>query len=181
MASTYKGHLAKTVINLKRLSLTSSLLAVVSTPVFVVSLGRIRKKINIHFARQVMGDSSIPLVVRAGISGTVAMFGLGSTGLLSFMFKPYVSEMKIERPASIAGKMDNEVDTDELAKTKITATTFSFWTLPVKTSFELGDVKPPGMRPFVTFSAKGKPFYVHEDLIKDDRVRSVFVAAKNAS
>eukprot|EP00160_Parvularia_atlantis_P006062 Unigene15272_Nuclearia_a/m.45671 Unigene15272_Nuclearia_a/g.45671 ORF Unigene15272_Nuclearia_a/g.45671 Unigene15272_Nuclearia_a/m.45671 type:complete len:160 (+) Unigene15272_Nuclearia_a:3-482(+) len=143
----YRGALARTILRLKRVSLTSSALAVAASPFLTA-----------------VGDTAVPLAGRIAITSTVAIFGLGSTGLLSFLFRPYVSELRVNRAVEAKGHGDD-------AAVKVTATTYNFWTRPVQTTFTLDDVQPPGARPFVSFTARGQPFYVHEELITDEALR----------
>ena len=92
---------------------------------------------------------------------------MGSTVLLGYCFTPYVHTLEL---------LDNNSSSDD--EQRIRMITRDILSRRVETIFTSGDVTPPpesNTRPFCNFMVRDKPFYVHSDLVQDDKVRVMLV------
>ena len=139
----YEGSFASLTLRLKRVSLTTAFMGLFGVPL-------------IAFLKN---GGDVPAVGKAAVGGVAVIAATGSTLALSFCFSPYVHTLEII-PSSKKG--------DGLLK----ATNRNILGLTVETIFNPEiDVQPyKGNRPFCNFLVKGKPLFVHPELIHDQKL-----------
>jgi len=166
----YEGPMARLITTLKMFSLSSAVLSTVGLPTLMIIKG-IDMYTGIHIA----------------MVGTTIAGSIGSTLGLQYIFAPYV--YKLERipirQCSFSKNDDGEEassDKEEDTKTKtsaetangnflLKATTRSVFATKVDHVFDpeidIEGVPRGTIRPFCSFFAKGKPLYIHEQMIQD--------------
>ncbi|OWZ24695.1 hypothetical protein PHMEG_000218 [Phytophthora megakarya] len=100
--------------------------------------------------------------------GTIMLFGLGTTSLFHYLFKPYVMRMWLT-PATEEEKDDQTV----------TVETVTLFAQLEKTSFQLSDVSPPtqAMHPMVSFQARDRHYFIHPEAFDDQNLLNKLVGA----
>ena len=143
----YESPFAALTLKLKRVSLTSAAIGIVGLPVLSVFYGA--------------GD--VPATGQLAVVATAGVTAVGSTMLLGYCFSPYVHTMEL-------------LDDNSNGEQKIKMFTRDILARQVETIFDPAtDVSPPAKnntRPFCNFMVRGKPFYIHPDLVKDHKVRA---------
>ena len=154
----YEGPFASLALKLKRVSLTSAVIAIFGLPAITVF----------------SNNASIPASGQLAVIGTAGLTAVGSTVLLGYCFSPYVHS--VERlPLSTSNNED-----DAANKHLIKIITRDILARRVETIFDpTTDVCPPpsnSSRPFCNFLVKNTsgswlPMYVHPELVHDDKLR----------
>ena len=159
----YEGPFASLALKLKRVSLTSAVIAIVGLP-----------------ALTVFSNASIPASGQLAVIGTAGLTAVGSTVLLGYCFSPYVHS--IERlPLTTSNHEDVATNVnDDANKHLVKIITRDILAREVETIFDPAtDVSPPPSnisRPFCNFLVKNTsgswlPAYVHPELVHDDKLR----------
>lgn len=163
----YEGPFASLALKLKRVSLTSAVIAIVGLP-----------------ALTVFSNASIPASGQLAVIGTAGLTAVGSTVLLGYCFSPYVHS--IERlPLTTSNHEDVATNVnDDANKHLVKIITRDILAREVETIFDPAtDVSPPPSnisRPFCNFLVKNTsgswlPAYVHPELVHDDKLRMQLV------
>ncbi|KAL9188695.1 hypothetical protein ACHAXT_007073 [Thalassiosira profunda] len=156
----YEGPFASLTLTLKRISLTSAVVAIVGLPALSVFYG---------------ADGSIPATGQMAIIATAGITAVGSTALLGYCFSPYVHTL--ERLSGGVAKADGNATADAADgnESSVRIVTRDVLARRVETIFDPAtDVTPPpssNTRPFCNFMVKGLPMYVHPELIHDYKLR----------
>lgn len=171
----YEGPFADLAFRLKVVSVTSAALGIVGIPLLI----------TLH-----TGD--VPPIGQLAVGGSAMLGAVGSTVAMSFVFSPYITTL--ERVPIRQCHAKNESDNDDDATTAagqeqaaqewlLKATSRNIAALKVETIFDpKTDVEPySGIRPFCNFVAKGRPMYVHPELILDDELRVDLVGGEEAA
>lgn len=102
-----------------------------------------------------MGNTSVPLVGRVMMSTLVMLVGFSTTALLHWLVKGYVIQMYFNK------KTD-----------KIQLYTLSMIGQKKLHEFDVSDAKPPSATAFSSFQARGKSYFVHAEVLEDDKLMS---------
>ena len=147
----YESPFAALTLKLKRVSLTSAVIGINGLPILSIFYGA--------------GD--VPATGQLAVIATAGATAVGSTILLGYCFSPYVHTMEL-------------LNDDINGELKVKMVTRDILARQVETIFDPAtEVSPPAKnntRPFCNFMVRGKPFYIHPDLVKDDKVRVQLVA-----
>lgn len=174
----YEGPFASLALRLKRISITTAAASLVGIPMLMTF------------------GSNLPASGQLAVGGTAIVAATGSTAALSFCFSPYihtlewipVRQCKVVSSTTSAQYEDDEQYNDsnngsedqpstcqsKCQKMLLKATTRNVFSIKVETVFDPDvDVThdPKTYRPFCNFMVKGKPFFIHPELIKDDLLR----------
>ncbi|KAG7394923.1 hypothetical protein PHYBOEH_004480 [Phytophthora boehmeriae] len=152
----YQGPMARAVRIMKGVSVTSCFLTSIGMPVLCV-----------------MSEQDASMIGKWAMCGTVMLFGLGTTSLFHYLFKPYVIRMWIanseaEDEAPITGAT---VSDDAM----VTVETMSLFAQPQKHSFRLSEVAPPKQHPMVSFQARDRQYFIHPEEFEDTALLKKFV------
>lgn len=141
----YEGPFGSLTLKLKRLSLFSAVIAIVGLP-------------SLSF---LYGTGSVPAPGQLAVIATASITAVGSTALLSYCFSPYIHTME-------------QLEQD---RNLLRATTRDILAREVVTVFDPKDVTAStnNARPFCNFMLGGRPFYVHPELVNDDKLRAQLV------
>jgi hypothetical protein len=144
--------------------------------------------------------SNLPPSGQMAVGGTAILAATGSTAAMSFCFSPYIHTLEwipvrqCKVPAGVTpneggedgeeeekGEISREekdkkqeTETSKCQKLLLKATTRNVFAMKVETVFDPDvDVThdPKSYRPFCNFMVRGKPFFIHPELIKDDLLR----------
>ena len=155
----YEGPFAALTLRLKRVSLTSAVIGIVGLPALSFFYG---------------AADSVPASGQIAVIATAGLTAVGSTVLLGYCFSPYVHTL--ERVAIADGGEKDEVDDEQQL---IRMVTRDILAREVVTVFNpKTDVTAPpssNSRPFCNFMVNGLPFYIHPQLIEDDKLRNQLV------
>jgi len=154
----YEAPLAASIKSLKRVSVTTAALSLAIPPA-----------VFFH------GSESVPLSGQIAITGITMFASLGSTAAIQFLFSPYVLRMaKFSSDSSAAVEVPAEREkaspTSRLKDSILEATTMTFFGGEMTSKFKVGDAqkRPEGSaRPFVSFTAGGRPYFVHASVFED--------------
>lgn len=169
----YEGPMSTMITTLKIFSLTSAVLSTVGLPALMLSRG-----MDMYTGIHVM-------MVTTTISGSI-----GSTLGLQYIFSPYVyrlekipaQQCEDDNGEKVEGNTDSESQKGEdssasaaIPKSKsdylLKATTRSLFAMKVEHVFDpetdITGVPAGTIRPFLSFYAKGRPLYIHEQMIQD--------------
>ena len=137
----YEGPFASLTLKLKRISLTSAVVAIFGLPALSFFYG---------------GD--VPAAGQLAVIGTAGITAVGSTVLLGYCFSPYVHTLE-----RVDGNQNlfRIVTRDILARRVNTIFDPTTDVSPPQSN----------NRPFCNFMVNGLPFYVHPELINDYKVR----------
>ena len=102
-----------------------------------------------------MGNTSVPLVGRVMMSTLVMLVGFSTTALLHWLVKGYVIQMYFNK------KTD-----------RIQLYTLSMIGQKKLHEFEVSDAKPPSATAFSSFQARGKSYFIHAEVLGDDKLMS---------
>ncbi|KDO26212.1 hypothetical protein SPRG_08574 [Saprolegnia parasitica CBS 223.65] len=131
----YEAPLIKPVTTMKAVSVTSCVLTSVGMP------------LGCYY-----GNVTASLVGQWAMCGTVMFFGIGTTSLFHYLFKPYVLRMWVDRSSETVA-----VETLNLLARK------------KRTEFVLADVASPDVsnHPMVNFKAKDQHYFIHPEVFQD--------------
>ena len=149
-ALLYEGPFAALTLRLKVISLTSAVIGIVGLPALSLFYG---------------SAGSVPATGQVAVIATAGLTAVGSTALLSYCFSPYVHTMErlpADDESNRSGNSVRIITRDILARR-------------VETIFDpTTDVSPPqsnNSRPFCNFMVNGVEFYVHPELVHDQKLR----------
>jgi len=115
------------------------------------------------------GTGSVPAPGQIAVIATASITAVGSTALLSYCFSPYIHTME---------QLGQEGD-GEKCRSLLRVTTRDILARQVVTVFDPKDVTPPtstnNTRPFCNFMLEERPFYIHPELVNDDKLRAQLV------
>ena len=138
----YTAPFTVAVRTIKLVSITSSVSMIIATPLLVA-----------------YGNTDVSLVTRATASSAILMFSLGTTAMLHWCAKLYITRMFFDAAREI-----------------VTAETLSLFARRKKHIFHINDASPPkSMVSFATFQANNRNFYLHTDLLQDRGLLSKLV------
>jgi len=148
----YEGPFAKLSLRLKRVSISTAVVSLVGIPLIVF-----------------LQNNAVPASGQIAVGGTALFAATGSTLALSYCFSPYVHTLKrVPDPSSSSSSSSSFW---------IQATTCNIIGRRVETVFDpKTDVSPStGNRPFCNFEVKGKPMYIHPELLYHEELRRQLV------
>lgn len=157
----YEGPFAQLAFRLKAVSITTALVGVVGIPFLIM----------IH-----SGD--VPVAGQLAVGGSAILGAVGSTVAMDFVFSPYISTLeRVPVRQCHSNKEESSEEQRAAQEWLLKATTRNILSMKVETVFDpTTDVTPySGIRPFCNFLAKGRPMFVHPDLILDDTIRAQLV------
>lgn len=130
----YNAPFTAAVRTIKLVSVTSSVSMLIATPLLIT-----------------YGDSSVSLITRTTACSAILMFSLGTTAMLHWCAKIYVTRMFYNA-----------------AKEIVTAETLSLFARRKRHVFHVSDAGPPKkMLSFATFQAKNRNFFLHTELLQE--------------
>lgn len=156
----YEGPFASLTLTLKRVSLTSAVIAIVGLP-----------------ALSFFSGSGVPATGQLAVIATAGVTAVGSTALMGYCFSSYVHTL--ERLPISFGSENNDGDHATRAlsgdQNLVRIITRDILARRVETIFDpTSDVGPPpnnNSRPFCNFMVRGLPMYVHPEMIHDYKLR----------
>lgn len=126
----------------------------------------------------------IPQIGQYALCGTTMFAACGSTVAVNFCFAPYVHTLEKIPVRKCHAKVESEEQTDCKPGQHhlIKATWRNFLLMKQETIFDpaLDVTEYKGIRPFCNFVAKGVPFFIHMEILLDDRLRKQLVGEKEA-
>lgn len=153
----YEGGLNRAVKYVKRFSICSCFLTIVSAPIIIL-----------------MPTTSVPLMGRVALSTTALAFGLGTTFLVHWFSKPYVLRMLIHPPAGTKIHGDNP---------EVIIESLNLFSRIKQTKVYLNDLKPFSdvIQPFANFQHQklGKQFFVHQQMATHTLFDNIFQMNKD--
>lgn len=130
----YTAPFTTAVRTIKLVSVTSSISMLMATPLLIA-----------------YGDSSVSLITRTTACSAILMFSLGTTAMLHWCAKIYVTRMFYDATREI-----------------ITAETLSLFARRKRRVFHVSDAGPPKkMLSFATFQAKNRNYFLHTELLQE--------------
>ncbi|RLN82554.1 hypothetical protein BBJ28_00009506 [Nothophytophthora sp. Chile5] len=102
--------------------------------------------------------------------GTIMLFGLGTTSLFHYLFKPYVLRMWVADPSAGGGSSAPTIAGSETQDDPtLTVETVTLFAQLTQHSFRLSEVAPPekSMHPMQSFQARGRHFFIHPEEFQD--------------
>lgn len=130
----YTAPFTVAVRTVKLVSITSSISMIIATPLLIT-----------------YGNSDVSLITRASACSAILMFSLGTTAMLHWCAKIYVTRMFFDAAREI-----------------VTAETLSLFARRKKHIFHLNDAGPPKkMLSFATFQANNRNFFLHTELLQE--------------
>ena len=133
----YTAPFTVAVRTIKLVSVTSSISMIIATPLLIM-----------------YGDSNVSLITRTTACSAILMFSLGTTAMLHWFAKVYVTRMFFDA-----------------AREMVTAETLSLFARRKRHVFHISDAGPPKkMLSFATFQANNRNFYLHTDLLEERRL-----------
>lgn len=150
----YKGPFASLSKRLKRISITTAIASIIGIPTAIIL--------------QSTGDAAvIPAVGQIAVGSTAILAATGSTAALSFVFGPYVNTLEYINKSN-----HNEDSDDDMVMVKVT--TCNIFGMDKETIFNPKiDIRQPSSsyRPFCNFLIRNDPFYIHPELLDDEKLR----------
>jgi len=154
----YESPFGGVTLRLKRLSLTSAVIAIFGLP-----------------ALSIFHTGSVPAAGQLAVIGTAGATAIGSTILLGYCFSPYIHTMERLPGGSESNEEGAAIDAVKVNENVIRIVTRDILARRVETIFDpTTDVSPPpssNTRPFCNFMVRGLPFYVHPVMIHDYKLR----------
>ena len=130
----YASPFTVAVRTVKLVSITSSISMIVATPLLIA-----------------YGNSNVSLVTRTTACSAILMFSLGTTAMLHWCAKIYITRMFFDA-----------------AREMVTAETLSLFARRKKHVFHVNDAGPPKkMLSFATFQANNRNFFLHTELLQE--------------
>lgn len=161
----YEAPFASLAKRLKRISVASAIASLVGIPLLI----------TFH-----AGD--VPASGQLAVGSTAILAACGSTAALTFCFGPYVhtlettSNNKDNNSDNNNEEEEEKIDDEEQSKVLlIKATTNNIFGMEKITIFDPEiDTGPPASnnyRPFCNFTIRDQPFYIHPEMLSDDKLR----------
>ncbi|KAG1684073.1 hypothetical protein DVH05_007914 [Phytophthora capsici] len=143
----YQAPMSRAVRLMKAVSVTSCTLTSIGMPILCV-----------------LSEQDTSAIGKWAMCGTIMLFGLGSTSLFHYLFKPYVMRMWL-------------VDTKDDAT--VTVESVTLFAQLEQHSFKLSEVSPPtqAMHPMVSFQARGRHYFIHPEAFNDQNLLNKLVGA----
>lgn len=130
----YTAPFTLAVRSVKLVSITSSISMILATPLLVA-----------------YGDSDVSLITRTTVCSAILMFSLGTTAMLHWCAKVYITRMFFDAAHEI-----------------VTAETLSLFARRKRHVFHINDAAPPKkMLSFATFQANNRNFFLHTELLQE--------------
>ena len=130
----YTSPFTVAVRTVKLVSITSSISMIIATPLLIS-----------------YGNSDVSLITRATACSAILMFSLGTTAMLHWCAKIYITRMFFDAAHEV-----------------VTAETLSLFARRKKHTFHLNDAGPPKkMLSFATFQANNRNFFLHTELLQE--------------
>ena len=130
----YASPFTVAVRTVKLVSITSSVSMIIATPLLIA-----------------YGNSDVSLVARTTACSAILMFSLGTTAMLHWCAKIYITRMFFDAAREI-----------------VTAETLSLFARRKKHVFHISDAGPPKkMLSFATFQANNRNFFLHTELLQE--------------
>lgn len=130
----YTAPFTVAVRTIKLVSITSSISMLIASPLLII-----------------YGDSDVSLVTKATACSAILMFSLGTTAMLHWCAKIYVTRMFFDA-----------------ARETVTAETLSLFARRKRHVFHVSDAGPPKkMLSFATFQANNRNFFLHTELLEE--------------
>ncbi|CEG48049.1 Uncharacterized membrane protein [Plasmopara halstedii] len=147
----YQAPMSRAVRLMKAVSITSCSLTSIGMPVLCV-----------------LSEQDTSTVGKWAMCGTIMLFGLGTTSLFHFLFKPYVMRMWLIKGV------------DEIVGCTVIVETLTIFAQLERHSFRLSDVSPPtqAMHPMVSFQAKGRHYFIHPESFDDQNLLNKLVRSR---
>ena len=100
-----------------------------------------------------VGNPDVDLMWRCAIAFTVSSFAVGTTAVLWWVTQPYITSIRLRRddPAAPGKKARVSMDVEQ----------YSLFARKKIANVKFGDIRAPGVRPFASFQALGKHYYIH--------------------
>ncbi|KAL6074724.1 hypothetical protein QOT17_004116 [Balamuthia mandrillaris] len=148
----------------KTLSISSCLIAVSSTPVFLF-----------------FSDADVPMAGRIAVSFTVLLFSLGSTGMLSVISRNYVTH--IHSLPLVNNEEEAEKEENKLKFDQVKLSTVSLTGRKKETIVDIKDIggAVPSFLPWPNYSVKGQNYYIKPDFFFDGDIRAKVLHSYPAS
>jgi hypothetical protein len=111
--------------------------------------------------------------------GTIMLFGLGTTSMFHYLFKPYVMKMWLADASANASPAPTAGGADAGNDPTVTVETVTLFAQLQQHSFRLSEVSPPtqGMHPMVSFQARGRHYFIHPEAFEDQELLKNLVGA----
>mmetsp|Transcript_31043 Transcript_31043/g.35673 ORF Transcript_31043/g.35673 Transcript_31043/m.35673 type:complete len:296 (+) Transcript_31043:147-1034(+) len=173
----YEAPFASLAKRLKRISLASAVASIIGVPTLIF-----------------FNSGDVPAVGQAAVGATAILAATGSTAALTFCFSPYVNKLEwipVRQCTTIAQKEDEKQKQGEEKDIQcgaaassnnmlLKATTTNIFAMQTETIFDpnldvIHGKDDKSYRPFCNFMIKGKPFYVHPELIDNEEIRIMLV------
>ncbi len=173
----YEGPFSSLSLRLKRISVTTAIVSVGGIPLilFLQSSGEHLSLLN-----------NVPAAGQLAVGGTAVLAATGSTAALTFCFGPYIESLEW---------VDEQKEEGTESRKMLKATSRNLLAMKVETIFDpfhnssgIGikesghndtdvDVmhNPSSYRPFCNFEVRGKPFFIHPELIHDEHLRHALI------
>ncbi|CAI5733435.1 unnamed protein product [Peronospora destructor] len=153
----YSAPMSRAVRLMKAVSVTSCVLTSIGMPVLCM-----------------VSEQDTSTIGKWAMCGTIMLFGLGSTSLFHYLFKPYVMRMWLT-DSSAADDTAREAIDDPM----VTVETVTLFAQLTKNSFRLSEVSPPAqtMHPMVSFQARDRYYFIHPETFEDRNLLNKLVGA----
>lgn len=158
----YKGPLSDLALKLKVVSVSTAALGVVGLPILLY-----------------LYTGDIPGMGQYAVAGSGILGATGSTIAVDFVFSPYIHRLERVPVRKCHAKTEtpDETATKPAQKYLLKAITRNILAMRVETVFDPAtDVEPyKGIRPFCNFTAKGRPLFLHPELLNDIELRKQLI------
>ncbi|CAH0489372.1 unnamed protein product [Peronospora farinosa] len=153
----YSAPMSRAVRLMKAVSVTSCVLTSIGMPVLCM-----------------VSEQDTSTIGKWAMCGTIMLFGLGSTSLFHYLFKPYVMRMWLADSLAADGTGGEAID-DPM----VTVETVTLFAQLTKNSFRLSEVSPPAqtMHPMVSFQARDRHYFIHPETFEDRNLLKKLVGA----
>eukprot|EP00039_Didymoeca_costata_P000980 m.48623 g.48623 ORF g.48623 m.48623 type:complete len:222 (+) comp10574_c0_seq3:145-810(+) len=158
----YQGPLQNAVKILKTVSLTTSFLSTLITPLAVT-----------------IGPDTMPLAAKLAFGGTISLFAISTTGVMHYATKTYIR--KITCSESDLEAIDSANNVAALDNVELTVETLTLLSRPLRSTFPISALHFPEYPvAFVSFEVTGRKFFLHRELVNQDpRLLKLFPALKD--
>ncbi|KAI9906933.1 hypothetical protein PsorP6_004161 [Peronosclerospora sorghi] len=152
----YSAPMSRAVRIMKAVSVTSCTLTTIGMPVLCV-----------------ISEQDTSTIGKWAMCGTIMLFGLGTTSLFHYLFKPYVIRMWLSTPSR------DEFKQDAVDDPIVTVETVTLFARLMQSSFRLSEVLPPSqkMHPMVSFQAHDRHYFIHPEAFEDQKLLTKLVGA----
>ncbi|KAG7392505.1 hypothetical protein PHYPSEUDO_000193 [Phytophthora pseudosyringae] len=158
----YRAPMSRAVRLMKAVSVTSCTLTSAGMPVLCM-----------------LSEQDTSTIGKWAMCGTIMLFGLGTTSLFHYLFKPYVMRMWLADASTDDSPAPPAVGADLNGDPTVTVETLTLFAQLEKHSFRLSDVSPPtdSMHPMVSFQARGRHYFIHPEAFEDRTLLNKLVGA----